>query len=350
MNENQLFFFGEKFEIYWHGVIMAAAIFLGYLLFYFLTRAIKRTAAIPVKYVLLISFPLALVLSRTQYCVMRQGEFPDFISIFKLTDGGMGLFGAMAGAAAAIFIARIISKELLLSEMFDAAAVAGCLSIALGRFAAYFSKEELGFGVTKEIARKLMFTTFSEQEGAWLVTVCIYEAIAAAVIFVFVLIDFIKTYSFGKFKKGTAAMRFLLLYCAVQALLESWRSDSLFLNSLGFVRFSQAVSAVIFAVVLIVLCVQYAKKYGFRPRQIWLWLGLIALIALAFVCEFTMTGNTHLRNYCGMGAGLAGVIAIGCVLINKARITADAEESADTPSDMAESVAPSDEGAVSAAD
>lgn len=335
MNENQLFFFGENLEIYWHGITMALSVLLGYLLFYVFARIINKNAAVPLKFIVLISFPLALLLSRIQYIVFRTPEFSSFVEMLRLTDGGMGLYGAFLGVILAIILVWTRNKSMKLSEMFDAAAVAGCFAIGLGRMAAHFSGEELGFSVTKELAQKLMFTTYSESENALLVTVHIYEAITAAVIFIFLIIDFIQTYATKKFRTGTTAWRFLLLYSATQVMFESWRSDSLFLNSLGFVRYSQAVSAIIFAVVLIVMCIRYSKKYGFNPKQILIWVGLIALIALAFVCEFTMmgslTGNARLRNYSGMGVGLAGVIAIGCWLINKAQLTADVKKSADSP-------------------
>lgn len=337
MNENQLFFFGENFEIYWHGVIMASAVLLGYLLFYLFSRIINRNAAVSLKYVILISFPLSLLLSRIQYIVFRIPEFSGIIDMLRLTDGGMGLYGAFWGVILAIILVWTRNKTMKLAELFDAAAVSGCFAIALGRMAGHFSGEELGFSVTKELAQKLMFTTYSESENALLVTVHIYEAITAIIIFGFLMADFIRTYGTKHFSAGTTAWRFLLLYSTSQVMFESWRSDSLFLNSLGFVRYSQAVSAIIFAVVLVVMCIRYPKKYGFNPKQILIWVGLIALIALAFVCEFTMmgslTGNARLRNYSGIGAGLIGVNAIGCWLINKAQLAADVKTSAAQPSE-----------------
>lgn len=338
MNENQLFFFGENLEIYWHGVIMALSVLLGYLLFYVFSVIINRKAAAPLKFVILISFPLALLLSRVQYVVFRLPEFSGITDMLRLTDGGMGLYGAFWGVMLAIILVWTRNKSMKLSEMFDAAALAGCFSIALGRMAGHFSGEELGFSVAKPLAQKLMFTTYSESENALLVTVHIYEAITAAVIFVFLVADFIRTYGTKHFRSGTTAWRFLLLYSAAQAMFESWRSDSLFLNSLGFVRYSQAVSAILFAVVLVIMCIRYPKKYGFNPKHIIIWVSLIALIALAFVCEFTMmgslTGNARLRNYIGMGAGLVGVIAIGCWLINKAQIAADVKTTAKLPAEV----------------
>lgn len=321
MGDNDLLYFDSTTEIYWHGVVMAAAILLGYAVFYLLARIISRKSLNQCYFITLISFPLALILSRAQYCFFRQGEFAGFGDIIRLTDGGFGLYGAMAGVAAAVFIVSIFEKGLSVPEVFDAAGVSGALAICIGRLACLFSHEEKGFALSDDSFAKFMFTSFSASDNSRVVDVFKYESLAAGIIFLALIVTFILTYGAKKFVKGTAAVQFLLLYSLTQTLFESWRSDSLFLNTLGFVRFSQAFSAVIFAVVLVILCIRYAKLYGFKPTQIIIWAVLAGLIALAFVCEFTMTGNTRLRNYSGMGAGLFGTHIIGSWLLSKTQLT-----------------------------
>ena len=321
MSDNDLLYFDSTTEIYWHGVIMAAAILLGYAMFYLLARIINRKSLNQCYFVTLFSFPLALILSRAQYCFFRQGEFKSFADIVRLTDGGFGLYGAMAGFAAAVFIVSLFEKELTVPEAFDAAGVSGALAICIGRLACLFSHEEKGFALSDDSFAKFMFTSFSKSDNSRVVDVFKYESLAAGIIFLVLAVTFILTYGKKKYVKGTAAIQFLLLYSLTQTLFESWRSDSLFLNTLGFVRFSQAFSAVIFAVILVILCIRYAKFYGFNAKQIIIWAALAGLIALAFVCEFTMTGNTRLRNYSGMGAGLFGTLIIGSWLLGKAQLT-----------------------------
>ena len=320
MSENDLLYFDSNIEIYWHGVIMAAAILLGCVLFCLLCRIIDRRSANQSYFVTLFSFPLGLILSRAQYCFFRPVEFESFADVLQLTDGGYGLYGAMAGVAAAILLVSIFERTLSLPQLFDAAGVSGALAICVGRLACLFSHEEKGFALSDDRFAKFMFTSFSQSDNSRVVDVFKYESLAAGIIFLALCVTLFLTYGKKKYVRGTAALQFLLLYSLTQTLFESWRSDSLFLNTLGFVRFSQAFSAVIFAVVLVILCIRYAKFCGFNAKQIIIWAALAGLIALAFVCEFTMTGNTRLRNYSGMGAGLLGTLVIGSRLLDRAQL------------------------------
>ncbi len=325
MSNNDLLFFNSDIEIYWHSAALALAIVAGYFLFFIFARSISKKAVKPVLTISLVSFPLSLILSRAQYCFFRQGEFSGFMDILRLTDGGFGLYGAMLGVATAIFAVRLFDKTMSVAELFDCACIGGAPAICIGRLACFFSHEEKGFALTKLSLARLMFTTYNEAENVYTVDVYMYEAIAAALIFAVLIIDFILVYGAKKFKKGTVIQRFLLLYSIIQTLLESWRSDSLFLNSLGFVRFSQALSAVIFAVLLVCICVRNVRLRGFGFKQVIIWVGFAAMIAGAFVCEFTLTGNTRLRNYGIMAACLLGVLILGCVLFNRTQRFADGE-------------------------
>ena len=189
--------------------------------------------------------------------------------------------------------------------------------MSIGRMASLFSNEERGFELYTEFFRRAMFTVYSAEENKIFVSVFPYEAIVAGLLFVMCIWTFDKVYRNKNLMPGTVTARFLLGFTLSQIIFESWRSDSLFLVTLGFVRFNQMICAIALAVLLVILCIRYAKIFGFQTKQIWFWLVMVLGIALAFVCEFFMTGGNHIRNYFGMAAGLLAVYITARHLIGR---------------------------------
>ncbi len=308
MNDNQLLYFNEQIDIYWHGALMGLAVLLGSLLFWVFARRIRKGAASSLKYVLLFGFPLAIVLSRLEYCWFRQDEFRGgFVDILDISRGGFGVVGAMLGVALVMLLTAVIGKRFTVAELFDAASPAAAAAICIGRMASHFSGEERGFELFTDFFQKTMFTVYSAEEDKIFVSVYPYEVIAAGIIFIVVIWSFDSVYRRRKYSPGIVTAHFMLGYTITQIIFESWRSDSLFLVYLGFVRFNQMMCAIALAATLVVICVKYARRVGFKPAQIGVWVIMLLGIALAFVCEFFMTGGNHLQNYFGMIVGLGAV-------------------------------------------
>ncbi len=318
MNDNQLMYFNEHTDIYWHGAFMGLAVLLGSLIFWVFARRIRKGAAGPIKYIILFGYPVAIAVSRLEYCWFRQDEFrgglPDILDVSR---GGFGVIGAMLGVSVVMLLVAAASRRFSAAELFDAAAPGAAAALCIGRMASFFSSEERGFELYTDFFRKAMFTEYSAEEDKIFVLVYPYEAIAAGLLFVMCIWVFNKVYVNKKYIPGTVAARFLLGFTLSQMIFESWRSDSLFLVTLGFVRFNQVVCAIVLAVMLIMLCVKYAKRYGFKAKQIWFWTVMLLGIALAFVCEFFMTGGNHLQNYFGMASGLLAVYVMARYLVSR---------------------------------
>jgi len=318
MNNNKLMYFDSNTEVYWHGVFMGLAVLAGGCIFWLLARRLRKDAASALKYIFLFGFPAGVVLSRLEYCWFRQDDFrgglPDILDI---SEGGFGLIGAMVGVAAVMLVVGRTNGRLTTAELFDAASPAAAAAISIGRLASAFSGEERGFELYTDFFRRVLFSVYDAGEDKIFVSVYPYEAIAAAAIFLTTYWTFGAVYRSRKYLPGMVTARFLLGFTLSQIVLESWRSDSLFLVYLGFVRFNQAFCAIALAVTLVVLCVKYVKKYGYKPAQIGVWLVLLLGIALAFLCEFFMTGGNHLQNYCGMLIGLVAVYITARMIMEK---------------------------------
>lgn len=306
--DNMVLYFSSCGQVYYHSLIIALAVLFGSAVAIVLARVQGEQMAKLSRYLLVYSVLPALVLARVQYCVFNLNDFDSFLSVIALARGGYGLFGAMLGVflTAVLLVRR--SSGVKLSNILDFAAPAGAAAIAVGRFSAFFSGEELGIEIKNSAFHFFPVSVYSQQADAWYMCVYAYEALAALVVFFAVLALYKGTYSSGRYLPGCTWLGFLVLYCGFQMLLESWRTDALFLNSLGFVRFSQALSALISAAVFVVLCVKNCKRYRFSAMQLIMWIVTLAFFALAFVCEFTMTGGTTLRNYTAMAISLAVVI------------------------------------------
>jgi len=318
MSNNKLMYFDSNTEIYWHGVLMGLAVLAGGCIFWLLARKIRKDAASALKYIFLFGFPVGIAFSRLEYCWFRQDDFrgglPDILDV---SEGGFGLIGAMVGVALVILIVGRKNGRLTATELFDAASPAAAAAICIGRLASGFSGEERGFELYTDFFRRALFTVYDAGEDKIFVSVYPYESIAAGVIFITTVWTFNAVYRSRKYLPGMTTARFLLGFTLTQILFESWRSDSLFLVYLGFVRFNQAFCAIVLAITLIVLCVKYAKKYGYRGAQFGVWLVLLLGIALAFLCEFFMTGGNHLQNYCGMIIGLVAVYITARLIMDK---------------------------------
>lgn len=321
MNNNQLMYFNSSVEVYWHGALMAAAVLLGSVIFWIAAARIKKGASATVKYVLLFGFPLAIVLSRLEYCWFRQDEFSGIDEMLDIRLGGFGMFGALIAFAVVILLVGLRSRRFTVAELADAAALGLAPALCLGRIASHFSGEERGFELYTELFRRIMFTTYTAADDKTYINVWPYEAIAAAVIFVVAIGCFDGVYRRKRYRQGTVVLRFLLGFAATQTLFESWRSDSLYLVSFGFLRFNQALSAAILVAVIATFCVKYVKRFGYTLNQILVWFVLLVSLALAFASEFTMTGGTHLRNYSGIILGLLGMYIFGRRLVMKTMAT-----------------------------
>lgn len=93
------------------------------------------------------------------------------------------------------------------------------------------------------------------------------------------------------------------------------RNDSVFLRSLGFVRFNQALSAIILCVIFVFLCVKLFKRYGFKIWMAVLWAAVAGCFTFAFMKEFRLTSGTLVSSYTVMGISLLTVCVITLVLL-----------------------------------
>lgn len=239
---------------------------------------------------------LGLLLARLFYVLIRLPFFmtrPDGLA-FRFWQGGYTLWGALAGfvLAAAITAAKSGVKP---AVILDAAAPAGLLMLALGRFCEGLSGQ--GFG--EEAITRLQFFPLAtlNEWGEWRYAVFMLEG-AAALVFLGIVL------SRKNWQAGSRFSLSLVLVCAFQILFESLREDE-FLRW-GFVRVGQLMAVLVLFYLLIHALFIKKETAWQAPRHFAVTLFLfftIILIALEFALD-----KTHLPTLVLYGIMVAAVI------------------------------------------
>lgn len=283
MNRTALIYEGLSLD--WFGVMVAAACLVG-LCVTCLLRKFQKGSVNEILTVFCIGAPLALILSRLQYCLLRSDVGISYI--FKgMHQGGYGLYGAMLGILAAIGITALLFK-VSFSELTDCVAAAGAGIIAVGRFATRFTMDDLGFEIAPNV-----FTV--EEAGLTRLAVFYLDGIVESVIFVLCIGLFFFSYcrKNSTFTKGNVALIFLMLHGLSQVVMDSLRTTTHCLFNNDFVKASQIIGIVSWLVIIIMFVCRLVKKQLFR-KEFW---GIFAVFAVLIVVSIRMEYRVGAGNY-----------------------------------------------------
>lgn len=305
---NDLLMLIGDISVFWHSVVMMAALVIMLIIILKLHKIQQKPVQL-LLIALIASAPFALLFSRLGYWWFARQKFDGASPFAHFTNGGHMLYAAIIGIIAAFAAVYAIAHRMKeLPRDLDSVAVAGAAAICIGRLSAFFGNDDMGMVIKNESAQFFPLCIYNEGTGEWKLSVFLFEAAAAAIVFCLLLAASKKL---GKFKDssrfdGDLAALFLLSMGTFQAVLESLRSDSLYMVSLGLVRISQLISAVAIAAGIVWLSIKGVKEKT-MPLAAWiiLWVVQLALLALAFVMELTLTSETLVRGYAVMS---------GCVL------------------------------------
>lgn len=244
--------------------------------------------------------PGAVIGARAVYCLTML----DFILVDlggagfipQLWQGGYALYGAVLGGAAGAWLyAKGTRRSPAL--VLDFIAPGAALTLMAARLAEYFTSQGLGAYIEDEAMMRFPFGVESLY-GEWQVPVFVYEALAALIILVVLLI------MRRRAGQGRLAETFVILLGLTQIILESWRADEFI--RFGFVRFNQLAAAVTLGAVLFLRVFRRVRAEGWRPWQIVrvvLFLaGIVVIILLEFALDKSSIANSIL--YAVMAATL----------------------------------------------
>ena len=294
-----------------YGLLLSLAVSAGLLWVNFTARHILLPKDTAVR-VGLWAIPLGLIGGRALFVAVRWSLVVNELGwqqIFRLWDGGFALFGVIPGCLLAVFLC---ARQLRLrtAELLDAVAPGAALTLAIMRFAEYFTPQGLGPPMDST-ALHWFPLAIQNSYGEWMVPVFFWEGLAALMI---AGLSARALYS-PKRKPFNASSAWFLWLGATQVILESLRTDDLL--RLGLVKVSQlaAMACVLGVAVRWAVLAYRAGKPGLKICAYCA--GLLAGVGFCTAIEFALD-KTPIPNailYLGMGLALVGMV----VLIGKLR-------------------------------
>lgn len=303
--EDRVLFSVFRLPVTGYAVCVALAAACGLGLFFILGNR-KKLSPDAVWRTALLALPLGLLGARVFYCAARVSLYQEIgmEAMLYLWEGGYALWGAVGGVVLAALIAAKSCGQPI-APLLDALAAPGALTIALARFAEYFSGEGMGLYVEEAFFQRFPFAVYDGYYEEWKWAVFILEGLAALAILGALL---------KKRKAGDTARLFLLLYSACQILLESLRRDGC-LRWL-FVRVSQLTAAIVVVLLMAAAAVRWTRRKeerrmsgkGLAAR----WAAVAASVGLIIALEFAADDKIwHALPIWGV----YGLMACGCFVI-----------------------------------
>ena len=260
---NRVAFSIGDFNVYWYGVVIATGLLLGVIYAYVNADrfGVDRSKLFDCVIVGIIT---SIIGARVYYIAFYSGDWSTF---FDIRDGGIAIYGAIIGALVGGLTMAKIRKHPFL-PLLDVTMIAFLIGQALGRWGNFFNQEAFGYE-TDSIFRMISENTYVNGHQAAVHPCFLYESVWCALGFVFLHIFNRK---FQKYH-GQIFYLYLVWYGSERMIVEGLRTDSLYLPFQVFgydIRVSQALSAILVIVGIVLLIVNRKKDDGMRnykPKQ-----------------------------------------------------------------------------------
>lgn len=303
---------GEVFY-YWSQIILtmasvtAIALFLGC----YLKKSGNLLAGV-------LAVPLSIALS------MVLGRFIDWYShsnSYESFGAAMGNYAVGSYALLGVFIACLLTACLLrllrvsrnIPEMLDCMALAGGAGIAVGRLNSLFNTTDRGVLIEGITELPVVYPVNNAVTGVveYRLATFMLQTIVVGIIFVALMVFWLYAGSEKRNKKladGDVCLLFLAAYGACQIILDSTRSDKLFMRSNGFISIVQIAAAVGLVTAMVLFSIRMVKAMKFRPWHIALWVGMLGSLGGAGYMEY------HVQRH-GDQAAFAYSVMGSCLLL-----------------------------------
>lgn len=245
------------FPIYFYGIILASAIFVGvycayflYKLFYNKQEASKIIDFSP--YIIIIG----IIGARLYYCLVNFSYYVKHpLEIFYIRQGGLSIHGVIIIGILALYT---FSKKYKMSflKLIDVFLCGTALGQSIGRWGNFFNSE--AFGTPTNLPWKLYIPITHRPpqyiDFKYFHPTFLYESIFDFLIFLILLICFKKISK----SPGVLACLYLIMYSIVRIIVEHFRIDSV-LNIDG-IPIAQLVSLIIIVVASVAIMILTRKK------------------------------------------------------------------------------------------
>jgi len=254
-----------NFEVYWYGILIAAALVLCIALA--LKQAKKYNFPDTLIYdTMLVTIPCAIIGARAYYVIFNWSIYKDNLkSIFDTRAGGLAVYGGIVLSLVGLLLMCKIRK-IPFTSLADYCIVYLPLGQAIGRWGNFFNQEAFGTTTTAP------WGMWSKSVQSYLSRFCpelvalspvhptfLYESIADLIIFVILLQ--VRKKSTRSFETTSA---YFVLYGAVRFFIEGLRTDSLYIADTG-IRASQALSLLLLLFGLFYIAYAHIKNFEKKP-------------------------------------------------------------------------------------
>lgn len=239
------------FQIYWYGVLIGLAVLAAVL------TASKREKLLGIRdetalTLALVVVPFGIVGARLYYVLMHLSYYPNLADVFRLRDGGLGIYGGLILGAVAGGVAAKIRKQSYI-RLCDLVFPCVALAQAIGRWGNFLNEEAYGIEIT---AKALQFFPLAVRVGGiWHAATFFYESVWCLMIYLVICALPSRKWFVCK---GEGLLGYMALYAFERCAVEGLRTDSLYI---GAARASQLLSAVI----LCVCCAYLLNRMKAKP-------------------------------------------------------------------------------------
>ena len=245
------------FEVYWYGLIMATAVFLGLIL---AMKEADRRNINPDLIVDLVIYvlPVAILGARIYYVIFEWGYYSQHPQeIIAVWHGGLAIHGAIIGALiGGLAFAKF--KNISFWDLTDIAAPSFIIGQAIGRWGNFMNQEAHGGAVSRSFLENLHLPRWiieqMQIQGTYYHPTFLYESIWNLLIFLF-LTFYWKKQEF--LKPGEVFLSYISLYSIGRFFIEDMRTDSLML---GPIQMARAISLAIILVSVITAIYNHKVK------------------------------------------------------------------------------------------
>lgn len=248
-NVNPVAFSIFGFDIMWYGIIITAAMVVGF--FVALHNAkfekIKTDDVLDLAIFLII---FSMIGARLYYVLMKLEDYHSFLDVINVRNGGLAIYGGVIAGAITIFIVSKV-KKINPAKMLDMVAPGVMIGQAIGRWGNFMNAEAHGTETKLPWRMGIMYagsTVTKYYHPAFL-----YESL-------WNLLGFILIMAFYKKKKfnGQIVLSYITWYGFGRFFIEGLRTDSLYFMKSVFgetIRVSQVVGALcfIFGIVFLII-------------------------------------------------------------------------------------------------
>jgi phosphatidylglycerol:prolipoprotein diacylglycerol transferase len=254
---NPIFLSIGNISIYWYSVILLIGFVLGFLILLKVGEKEEISKDFIYDYACYL-IPICLIGARIYYVLFNLDYYiSDFISIFKVWEGGLAIHGGMiAGIIFTFYYTK--KKQIPFLKLADILVISLIVGQILGRWGNFFNGEAYGPQTTLSFLNSLHLPKFIINgmyiDGNYYQPTFLYESIWNFLGLIILII--IKK---QEKKNGYASAYYLIHYGVGRFLIERLRQDSLMLGNLKMAQFVSIL--MIFAGIFIIFYVRKEQEH-----------------------------------------------------------------------------------------